>query len=392
MKKLALVAIAVLVSSCFAAGGGDGADGGSGDGGGITGDGGGSSGSCTGSQTRCNKSTYQVCQNGSFVDQATCSAPQVCVGSLGCADCNPASSGVCQNGDVHTCNADGTIGGVSQSCGVAQCQSGQCVDNGCAAGSGLVYVVDDANELLSFDPNNGANTFTTIGTLSCKAASSLSGWGSGPGQPFSMSVDRSGHAWVLYTSGEIFEVSTSNTASCTKTSWTVGSSGFELFGMGFVANSPGSSAETLFIAGGSAGTTGTGNIGAIDPNTMQVTTVGPFASGQYGPELTGTGNAELYGYFPGTSSTYVAQIDTSTGQNGQSWTLPNLSGQVDAWAFAHWGGRFYIFVTTGGSGSQNSQVLLLDPTHNGQVTTLKSNLPYIIVGAGVSTCAPVAIP
>jgi hypothetical protein len=38
----------------------------------------------------------------------------------------------------------------------------------------------------------------------------------------------------------------------------------------------------------------------------------------------------------------------------------------------------------------NSQVLLFTPD-DGMVTTILSNLPYIIVGAGVSTCAPLVV-
>ncbi|MDF1564728.1 MAG: hypothetical protein P1V51_16930 [Deltaproteobacteria bacterium] len=391
MKKLALLALATLLTACpSGGGGGDGSDGGTGGDGGGTSDGGATN--CSAGETRCVAYDFHVCQDGVFVDQETCGAPQRCLPDLGCVDCNPAGSGVCSGGDVHACNADGSIGALTEACGIAECQNGQCVSNGCAAGSGLIYVVDDANELLSFDPAGGANTFQLLGTLTCNAAASLPAWGSGAGQPFSMSVDREGQAWVLYTSGEIFAVDTADPSACTRKAWVPGTGGYELFGMGFVADAPGSPDETLFVAGGAADGSGTGTIGAIDPATLQARTVGPFAAGEYGPELTGTGSAELYGYFPGTTSTYVAEIGTGTGVNGQSWALPNLSGDVMAWAFAHWGGRFYIFVTTDDGFGLNTQVLLLDSTQAGQVTPLLQDVPYLIVGAGVSTCAPVELP
>ena len=42
--------------------------------------------------------------------------------------------------------------------------------------------------------------------------------GGGQATPFSMSVDREGQAWVLYTSGEIFKVSIED-ASCADSGW-----------------------------------------------------------------------------------------------------------------------------------------------------------------------------
>lgn len=68
-----------------------------------------------------------------------------------------------------------------------------------------------------------------------------------------------------------------------------------------------------------------------------------------------------------------------------------LGGQVRAWAFAQWGGKFYIFVTTQNLiGTTNSTVRTIDRA-TGQSATILQNLPNIIVGAGVSTCAPVVI-
>ena len=72
--------------------------------------------------------------------------------------------------------------------------------------------------------------------------------------------------------------------------------------------------------------------------------------------------------------------------------MPPLMGSVRSWAFAHWGGRFYLFVTVLDSmtGRNNSQVFLFTPD-DGRVQLILDNLPYNIVGAGVSTCAPIVI-
>ena len=48
-----------------------------------------------------------------------------------------------------------------------------------------------------------------------------------------MSIDRDANAWVLYTSGEIFWVPVTDVDSCTRSPFTPGSQGFELFGMGY---------------------------------------------------------------------------------------------------------------------------------------------------------------
>lgn len=407
---LLLAALFVLATACNANGaggpypdggvtdgGGSGSGGGGGDGGQTGGGGGGDGGigNCVTGQKRCNGNTYESCVNQSWTTVTQCTAPQVCVDSLqGCADCNPLHPNACEGNDVHSCNSDGTFGGLVQACGSQTCQNGACVtgnggggSNNCATGTQLIYVVDDSNDFLSFDPTT--NTFTKLGVLSCNASSAWPGFGGGQAFPFSMSVSRAGNAWVLYSSGQIFKVPISDPTQCTDSGFTPGTSGYQLMGMGFVATSPGAQTEHLYIAGGKAGRlNASGNIGYIDPATLNVTPVGTFTATMYGPELTGTGGAKLYAYFPDITNTRVAELDPTNGTELQSWKLPSLTGQVNAWAFAHWGGRFYIFVTVG----SNSQVLMLDPTNNGQVTTIKQNLPYTIVGAGVSTCAPVTLP
>jgi hypothetical protein len=68
-----------------------------------------------------------------------------------------------------------------------------------------------------------------------------------------------------------------------------------------------------------------------------------------------------------------------------------LGGTVSAWAFAQWGGKFYIFVTTTDLLTSNSTVRVIDRQTGAYEGAVLENLPYIIVGAGVSTCAPVVV-
>ncbi|MCP4448244.1 MAG: hypothetical protein GY811_23330 [Myxococcales bacterium] len=349
--------------------------------------------SCQSGQTRCSDGAYQECSGGTFRTSSICAGSTVCSESLGCAECRPEDTNACVGDTVTTCNADGTLGGAIQECLAGQCSSGSCGGGGNNCGGGgtqLIYVVDDASNFLGFDPTElvpGGSPFTQIGTLNCPAGSPLGG-GTGAATPFSMSVDRNGRAWVLYNSGEIFHVSTAD-ASCLASGWPVGNGGFELFGMGFVSDSPGSDEETLFISGGDADDLVGGNLGSVNPTNLALTNLGVLPAAEQSPELTGTGDAKLYGYFPGSSSTFVANLDKSNGTRGESWNATSLQGGASAWAFAHWGGRFYIFATSGLLLPTNA-VYELDPV-TGINTTVINASAFRVVGAGVSTCAPTQI-
>ncbi len=372
----------------------------------------GGGGSCSGSDITCSGSNVMQCQGGTLVNVQTCGAPQVCAPGLGCAACDPTEGGkACKGNDVYNCNTDGTFGTMVQTCGTGSCSFGICSggnqDNCDEGSSSAIYVVSttidfntgsSTDQFLKFSPTSG-NTFTPIGhgNLSCPSGSPFPSQDAGDGvsHPYSMSVDRAGRAWILYNSGEIMWVKLDD-ATCTKSPWQSGGAGFQLFGMGFVSDSAGSTDERLFIAGGSADNANSGgNIGYIDPTSYQATSVGPFARADNSPELTGTGMAELYGYYPGETNTYVARINQQTGADDSSakWRLPNLNAQVVAWAFAQYAGKFYIFVSTDDSGfgiDVKNYVYLLDPS-SGQAQVLLSNTPYTVVGAGVSTCAPSTI-
>ncbi|MBW2463038.1 MAG: hypothetical protein JRH11_15405 [Deltaproteobacteria bacterium] len=244
----------------------------------------------------------------------------------------------------------------------------------CAALARWVYLVDADQSLLRFQPDD--LSITEIGLLDC--ASGVT--------PFSMSVDRNGQAWVLHQDRRIYKVSTAD-ASCTSTDYTPNQDGLELFGMGFAADADMSAEETLFVAGGGAGTVASGmaTLAAIDDTSLILSTVGGLPGW---PELTGTGSGELWGFFPDTSPPSVRLIDKSTATTGASFDMAELSGlRPSAWAFAFWGGRFYVFYQAQLDPSTN--VWRVDP--DGTVTQVLTDIGYRIVGAGVSTCAPVEL-
>ncbi len=249
---------------------------------------------------------------------------------------------------------------------------------GCSEAAKLVYVVSDANELYSFAPDTTA--FTRIGTLSCP---------SGGATPNSMAVDRSGSAWVNFSDGGLFKVSTTN-AACTETGFQKNQSGFQRFGMAFTTNTATSQDETLYVVG-IEGTSGGKGLAKIDLTTMKLTTIGDFSgnlAGQ-GAELTGTGDGRLYGFFTTQPFATLAQITKETGATSSGLSLDGVS-TGNAWAFSFWGGDFWFYTSSNGD---PSTVTRKQTSGDGSLSTAKADVGgFRIVGAGVSTCAPTAPP
>jgi hypothetical protein len=244
----------------------------------------------------------------------------------------------------------------------------------CSAEAMLVYVVDGTTNILStFDPVT--KVFNDLGPLSCPSQFAAT--------PFSMGIDRNAGAWVLYSSGELFQVNT-ETLACTDTSWS-SPNGLLVFGMGFSTDVAGGTTDTLFIAGGAGPTVPTSSLNTLDVGTLQPTPVGTV---QDWPELTGTGDAELWGFFPSTVSPRIAQIDKTNGSAMQTFPLGTLAGMPMAWAFAFFGGDFFVFLqrdtelatTVHQVNGTSGAIVGATPTNNRR-----------IVGAGVSTCAPTVI-
>ena len=276
------------------------------------------------------------------------------------------------------CDAPADAGSGSEDTGATGEDTGELGD-GCDDRARLVYVLSDSNDLLQFMPDK--LTFKLVGKLNCVVPG---------GSPFSMSVDRQATAWVLYQKlgggGGLFEVSTLD-ATCKPTNYSNGQLGFDLFGMGFSANSKGSKQETLFIAGGKSSSWNklNGNLGTIGIPGLGVTYKGKIDVPGGSPELTGDGDGKLWGFFPASSPPSVREIDKVTGKTGKTFTIPAGSmSNVQAWAFARWGGSFYLFFKA--QFDSSSAVFKIDPT--GAVSKVIAKTGYNIVGAGVSSCAP----
>jgi hypothetical protein len=252
--------------------------------------------------------------------------------------------------------------------------------DGCSDAARLVYVLSQENDLYSFTPNTA--TFTKIGRLECPT--------NGLATPNSMAVDRQGTAWVNYSDGTLFKVSTSN-ASCEATSFEPNQAGFVKFGMAFSTNADGSSDETLYISGIDF-LAGSGHgLGKIDLGTMKVTMIGDYSgilAGE-GAELTGTGDGRLFGFFTTEPNATLAEIDKAKGATSGDKSLEGVN-TGNAWAFSFWGGDFWFYTSDGVTPSRVTQ---LRTSGDGQISVVKTDVGgFRIVGAGVSTCAPTAPP
>jgi len=311
-------------------------------------------------------------------------------------DCDPTMAMACNGNAVVSCNSDGTFGAQIMSCGTGQqCDQGAC-HNACTAdGVDLVYVVDEANDFMSFDPRKlPGDPFHKIGTLNCPHNGTSIQTGNTQAIPFSMSVDRDGVAWVLYNTGELFKVSL-QTAACTKANNSIGASSMFLFGMGFALDAPMMDSEKLYLAGGNKDpSTSPRKLGYDDTHGGSLTpsVVGNIAgAADFSPELTGTAEAKLYGFFPKGTGPYVQEINKANGAAvGQTWPVGSSLSNVRDWAFAQWGGVFYVFITTNNNGTLKSQVHAVDRMTSVH-TIAWDNSMYQVDGAGVSTCAPAVL-
>lgn len=247
---------------------------------------------------------------------------------------------------------------------------------GCAAETQFIYTLAADNSLYRFDPPTLA--FTLIGVLDCPTTFET---------PYSMAVDRDGGAWTVFTDGQLYRVDT-KTAKCTATSFVPGQHGFTVFGMGFATDMPGGTAETLYVSQADQfGGTGTMGLAKIDTTTLTLTPVGMYDKINARAELTGTGDARLFGAFEG-SPYNVAEIDKATAKilSQAPQSAINYAPNSSNFAFAFWGGDFYLFVGPG----TKTDVFHYKPSDG--TTTKVSSVTFEIVGAGVSTCAPLKPP
>jgi hypothetical protein len=270
----------------------------------------------------------------------------------------------CADGESRT-SFDGSDGGSDAPApnGAFEASTTPCEDS-----ATHVYVLSDRSELYRFRP--GELKFEKVGLVSCD-----------PNLPNSMAVDRFGTAWVNYKSGTLYRVSTRNTA-CLKTDYApLGA--FASFGSAFATNGPGSTVETLFADGNG------GTLSKFDLTTLKTTKVGSYTGSVAGleAELSGTGDGRLYGFFTTKPNATLAKIDPITAATSEPRVLDGVATGA-AYAFSFWGGDFWFYTSQDTGPSTVTRLRTADD----ELEVVIPKAEFRIVGAGVSTCAPLTPP
>ena len=234
----------------------------------------------------------------------------------------------------------------------------------CDTTSNLIYVIDRADDALYlFDPETLA--FDLLGELDC---------GLFAGSPASMSVTRDGFAYVRYTDNTVYAVDL-DTLECTETAY--GGGGFGAFGMGFATDSDTTWRDTLYIANDN-------QLARMDTATWTVSPMGSLPSQS---ELTGNADGELWAILPLEEPAQLVRLnkDTAAVEHTLHMTAMPDPYTIDAFAFATWGGDFWVFIRTYGMGHSTDVYRV---TSTGHTTRVAVDTGMDVVGAGVSTCAP----
>jgi hypothetical protein len=240
----------------------------------------------------------------------------------------------------------------------AEANAANGIDQECTGENKQIYVVASSPDAIyRFDP--ASLTFALVGYPDCP----FSGF-------FSMAIDRRGYAWILFSSNEVVKVRLSD-LECKEVVLNNVPAGLTRFGMGF-AKDDSSTGESLFAH--------VTDLFRIDPATRDVSLVGRTSLPGFA-EMTGTGDGKLFGYSPYNG--VIARFDKTTGASLETHHTSVVGS--NAWAFAQWGGDFWIFslLSPAPSSSVYRYSLATDET---TVVVKESGLK--IVGAGSSTCAP----
>jgi hypothetical protein len=255
------------------------------------------------------------------------------------------------------------------------------------------YVVTTADNLWQFNPSatTSAAMLQLVGHLDCPLATGL---GLGVCQdpdnpnaliaasPFSMAVDRTGTAYVVYCDGEVFVVDTQG-VTCKATGLDVPGA----YGGAFTEDTTDAN-ETFFVATGDMQDT----LASFNTTTLAINTIGAFSPAAMYAELTGTGAGDLFAFYLNNGSEMsIAKVDKANAELTNILPLPGLP-RGRGWAFVFWGGDFYTF--TGAVSGTGATQMMFDATVITRISpadgsqTFVANMNELVVGAGVSTCAP----
>ena len=317
---------------------------------------------------------------------------------LGCGSSSP-SAGTSSSGAG---GGTGGEGGSPFSSGTSSVSTSSGATTDCSEAAQLVYLLSLENDLYTFAPET--LEITEVGALDCPTDS----------EPYDMAVGRDGAAWVVMIDGSLFELDTA-TAHCKPSTYAYDDSGFGFGGLAFVRDLDGT--ETLYTStreranGQGACSCGTATdddgtvtcfpigkgLATVDLMPLQIAPIADYTAGlvQQNLSFTGTGDGRLFGYFNGypvqcgasgaPSVPGIVHIDRDTGATPDFIPVEEvLVGQSSTWAFSFWGGDFWLYSSNGG----NSRVTRHRYSGDGSFTVVVPDTGMRIVGASVSTCAP----
>src|SRR5207248_7758334 len=100
----------------------------------------------------------------------------------------------------------------------------------------------------------------------------------------------------------------------------------------------------------------------------------------------GTGGAELWGFFPDATNPRIDRFDKATGASLKTYPESTLACRDTTmsclWAFAHWGGDYWVFLDKDRVHAMTSTVYQVDG-HTGAIKSTTLARGHEIVGAGV---------
>jgi len=244
-----------------------------------------------------------------------------------------------------------------------QKESLEAPEDDCDDTSDLVYVIDkDTAGLYLFNPQTYGYEF--LGDLDC---------GTYAGTPASMSVSRDGFAYVRYADDTVYSVDLVS-MECNETPY---GTNFGGFGMGYATEDNNTWQDHLYVANAS-------QLATIDTQNWKLSVIGKLPSQS---ELTGNAEGELWAMLPLETPAELVQLNKSNANVAKRIKLPGFPNpyEIDTFAFATWGGDFWLFIRTSGMGSSTD---IYRVTAAGKMTRVVTDSGLNVVGAGVSTCAP----
>ena len=241
-----------------------------------------------------------------------------------------------------------------------------------------IFVLSKTAQLWKYFPVK--NELQMLGVLDCGL----------PPSTFSMGVDREGFACVQFSDQQIRKIDITDVSKCSDPGFVPGQDGITNFGMAFVSNSAQDPCDRLhgnhynFKAEGDK----VAEFFSVDPDSLKLVQLG---KSDYGlAEVSGTGDGRAF-LFAGPDPSRLVEVDKNTGATQSVLPLPGVK-TGGGFAFAFFAGDFYFFTDAESDGTSEVTHLDFDDSDkNGKqdLAVVLQDAPIRIVGAGVSTCAPV---